>query len=102
MATPVSTDMARGNRILRALNPADAALLQPLLEPVKLRFRQRLQVSNRRIAEVYFLESGLASVVAVGNGERRQAEVGMIGHEGMTGLPIVLGTDRGPCDVFIQ
>jgi CRP-like cAMP-binding protein len=51
---------------------------------------------------VYFLESGLGSVVAAGNGERRQAEVAVIGREGMTGLPVVLDAHRAPCDVFMQ
>lgn len=29
-------------------------------------------------------------------------EVGLIGSEGMTGLPIVLGNDRSPHETFIQ
>src|SRR5262245_34724366 len=92
----------RRNRILDAMSNADLALLQPHLEAVPLRFRQRLQWSNRTIRNVYFLESGIASVVAVGGGECRQAEVAVVGREGMTGLPVVHGTDRSPCDVFMQ
>jgi CRP-like cAMP-binding protein len=50
---------------------------------------------------VYFLESGFASVVAVqSNG--KQVEVGLIGREGMTGLPIVLGNHRSPHSIYIQ
>jgi CRP-like cAMP-binding protein len=92
----------RRNRILDAMSNADLALLQPHLEKVPLKFRQRLQSSNRTIRNVYFPESGIASVVAVGGGEHRQAEVAVVGREGMTGLPIVHGTDRSPCDVFMQ
>src|SRR5262245_54102481 len=29
-------------------------------------------------------------------------DVAVIGREGMTGLPVVLGTDRSPCDIFMQ
>lgn len=90
------------NRILNAMSNADLALLQPHLEPVPLKFRQCLQSSNRSIKNVYFPESGIASVVAIGNGERLQAEVAVVGREGMTGLPVVHGTDRSPCDVFMQ
>ena len=90
------------NRILNAISNADLALLQPYLEAVSLRFRQRLQAPNRSIRNVYFPESGIASVVAVGNGWGHQAEVAVVGREGMTGLPIVHGTDRSPCDIFIQ
>lgn len=90
------------NAILNALSPTDFALLQPHLQTVPLPFRHRMQSANRRIKTVYFIESGLGSVVAVGGGERRQAEVAVIGREGMTGMPVVLGADRSPCDVFMQ
>jgi hypothetical protein len=86
------------NRILNAMLNADLALLQPHLEAVPLKFRK----PNKSIRNVYFPESGIASVVAVGNGEGRQAEVAVVGGDGMTGLPIVHGTDRSPCDIFIQ
>jgi CRP-like cAMP-binding protein len=92
----------QGNRILDALSGSDFAILQPHLEPVPLKFRERLQSSNRQVKHVYFPECGLASVVAIGGGERRQAEVAVIGRDGMTGLSVVLGTDRSPCDVFMQ
>jgi CRP-like cAMP-binding protein len=72
------------------------------LETVKLDFRKRLLSANRKVKAIYFPDSGLASVVAVGGGERLQAEVGVIGHEGMTGLASVLGAERSPCEVFMQ
>src|SRR5262245_43825059 len=90
------------NRILNALSNSDLALLQQHLEPTALNFRQRLQSSNRKITNVYFPESGIVSVVAISNGEHRQAEVAIVGREGMTGLPVVLDADRSPCDVFVQ
>src|SRR5262245_29576712 len=101
MATLEATKVQR-NRILRAMSNADFALLQPHLEAVPLKFRQRLQSENRLIPSVYFPERGIASVVAIGNGERRQAEVAVVGREGMTGLPLLHGTDRSPFDVFMQ
>ena len=70
--------------------------------PVTLGFRQRLQLSNRRVKAAYFLDSGIASVVAVATGSRSQAEVAIVGWEGMTGLPVVLRAGRSPCEVFIQ
>ena len=51
-----------GNAILDTLSTTDRSLLEPHLEPVRLPFRQRLESSNRRIRNVYFLERGLASV----------------------------------------
>ena len=32
----------------------------------------------------------------------KRLEVGLIGCEGMTGLPIVLGNDRSPNETFMQ
>jgi CRP-like cAMP-binding protein len=90
------------NRLLSFLSSFDRELLKPHLEPVDLKFRQRLQTSNRRIGHAYFPESGLGSVVAIGSRDRRQAEVAVVGREGMTGIPVVLGADRGPCEVFMQ
>src|SRR5262249_60143154 len=92
----------QGNRILNAISNADLALLRLHLEKVPLKLGQSLQSSNRSIRKVYFPESGIASVVAVANGKSRQAEVAFVGREGMTGVPVVHGTDRAPCDIFIQ
>jgi CRP-like cAMP-binding protein len=89
-------------RLLGSLPRADLALLQPLLVPVKLRFRQRLQSANRTVKAAYFPDSGIASVVAIANGSRNQAEVAVVGHEGVVGLPIILGTRRSPCEIFMQ
>ena len=62
--------------------------------------RKSLQARNKRIEQVYFLDSGAASVVA--NGEQA-IEVGMIGREGIVGLPVVLGNgDRFPNEIYMQ
>jgi CRP-like cAMP-binding protein len=88
------------NRILSRLSPDEFGLLQPHLEPVDLPVRKYLETRNKAIEHVYFIEHGFASVVA--NGTGRSIEVGVIGREGMTGLAIVMETDRTPHDTFIQ
>ena len=90
----------RKNQLLAALSNADLALLQPHLESVELEVRKVLESPNKPIKHSYFIERGLASIVA-GNSHKR-LEVGLIGPEGMTGLPIVLGNDRSPHENFIQ
>jgi len=90
------------NRILNAMSNADLALLQPHLERVTLKFGQSLQSPNKAITNLYFPESGIASLVVPANGAGRQAEIAIVGREGMTGLPVVHGTDRSPFDIFIQ
>ena len=73
------------NRILSRLSDDDAALLKPDLVPVELALRQVLEQPTKPIQHAYFIEYGLASIVAA-NGHKR-LEVGLIGCEGMTGLP---------------
>jgi CRP-like cAMP-binding protein len=90
------------NKILASLEPADLARILPHLVPCRLKFRQRLEQANRKIEQVYFLEDGLASVVAISRYDRRQAEVGMIGFEGMTGLAVVHAAGQSPNETFMQ
>jgi CRP-like cAMP-binding protein len=91
----------RQNAVLAALSPDDLALLEPHLRPVTLRLRQVLEPANKPIKYNYFLEQGLASVIAIGkNGNR--LEVGMVGRENMTGLSVVVGNDRSPNETFMQ
>ncbi len=90
------------NRLLQALPDADRNRLAPLLEPVDLTMRKRLQSVRHPIDYVYFPESGIASVIAVGSVDRRQAEVGLIGREGFTGFAIVLGVPTSPYEVMVQ
>jgi CRP-like cAMP-binding protein len=88
------------NRLLSRLSADDFGLLQPHLDAVDLPVRKQLENRNKAIENVYFIERGFASVVA--NGTGRSIEVGLIGWEGMTGLAVVMGTDRSPHDTFMQ
>ncbi|HJT15137.1 MAG TPA: Crp/Fnr family transcriptional regulator [Dongiaceae bacterium] len=89
------------NRILSRLSAEDFALLEPHLTAVDLPLRRQLEVSRRPIEHVYFPDSGIVSVVANGD-KKRNIEVGLIGREGMTGLAVVMGTDRSPHQTFVQ
>jgi CRP-like cAMP-binding protein len=94
---------ARGaspNHILSRLSRQDFRLLESHLVDVDLPLRKPLVVRNKRIDDVYFIEAGIASVVA--NGAGKQIEIGLIGQEGMTGLGIVMGNDRSPHDTYMQ
>lgn len=97
-------ELAHGtsNRVLDALSRSDLALLRPHLQRVSLPYRKRLQAENREIDKVYFLDSGLASVIATGRRLRKQAEVGILGRESMTGFSVLLGVDRSPLEIIMQ
>jgi CRP-like cAMP-binding protein len=96
----VAASPVADNRLLAWLPPADLAMLEPHLEPVELKLRQKLEEPNRRIEHVYFPEHGFASVVARQHPE--SMEVGLIGREGMTGLAVVLDDIQSPLDTFVQ
>ena len=83
------------------LPAGDYARLRPHLEPVALKYRQSLYQANRPISFVYFIETGVGSLVnTMANGDA--AEVGTIGNEGIVGLPLVLEDERSPTAVYIQ
>jgi len=83
------------------MSGADLSLLQPHLQPQTMAVFLDMERPNRRIESVYFMEAGIASVVAVQADETR-IEVGLIGREGMTGSAVVLGGDQSPHSTYIQ
>jgi len=89
------------NLLLAALKPDDLALLQSALEPVSLPRNKMLELANRKIENIYFAERGMASVVG-GVKSERKVEIGIIGYEGVTGLPVIYGNHRSPHQTFIQ
>ena len=97
---PDKNPYTSSNRLLSHLSAGDLALLTPDLARVALPLRKQLEAPRRSIEQVYFPESGFVSVVADRGTSR--TEVGMIGREGMTGLAVVLGTDRTPNETFVQ
>jgi CRP-like cAMP-binding protein len=76
-------------------------LLEPQLEPIDLARHKSLEVRDRKIDYVYFIEAGLASVVANGR-DGNVIEIGLIGREGVTGLALLLNADRTPLDTTVQ
>lgn len=101
MAQPKSNSTRPLNHLLATLSAADFDLMRSRLEPVVLRLRLSIEEPNRPIKQVYFPDSGIISVVAVGPGAR-QVEVALIGHEGMTGIAVVMGDDRSPHQTYVQ
>src|SRR5580693_742843 len=89
------------NRLLAKMSASDWALLAPHLEPVTLKERQVVEVPNKPITHVYFIEVGVVSVVAVNNEDHR-IEVGVIGNEGLTGVPLIMGDSRAQHSTYMQ
>ena len=90
-----------GNLILSALPEGEYGRLRSNLEQVGLRAGEVLYESDGRIEHVYFPDSGTISVLAVMR-DGSEAEVGVVGREGMLGMPIFLGTDSAPFQAVVQ
>ena len=101
MARSRKTADLNGNRLLELLPPRDYERLRQHLRPVALEYRQSLYRAHKPIGFVYFIETGVGSLVnTMANGDA--AEVGTIGNEGVVGLPVLFGDDRAPTSVYVQ
>ena len=89
------------NRLLHKIGLEDWHLIGPQLEPVTLKERQIIEVPTKPISHAYFLEIGVASVVAV-DAEDHRIEVGVIGYEGVTGVPLIMGDTRAQHSTYMQ
>ncbi len=92
---------ATANMLLARLPDEEIERLMPYLERVDLARGQVLHDPLKPIEFIYFFESGLSSEVAR-NPSGRGIEVGCVGREGFSGLPLALGVDRSPHQAFIQ
>jgi CRP-like cAMP-binding protein len=96
-----ASDFTNVNRLLQAMSSEDRALLAPNLHPVDMPLLRNMEKPNRLIEDVFFMETGIASVVGIQpNGT--SVEIGLVGREGMSGAAVVLGTDRSPHATYIQ
>ena len=87
------------NRILALLPKTEISRLAKHLEPVTLKQGQSLL--DGKVTYAYFLEDGMASIVlSLASGDT--IEVGVIGNDGLVGLPVLLGTGSVPGRTFMQ
>lgn len=99
---PKSRQILFQNRLLQTISPQDRRALWPHLVSVELKPRQTLHHSGTPMETIYFIESGLVSVCGKAS-PGKWVEVWLIGSEGMTGLPVLLGdTDDPPLRRVVQ
>lgn len=89
------------NRVLASLPTKDRRRLQAQLEPVTLKFRQVLYEPGLTIRHVYFPIDCLISLLTSVD-KRRTLEVGMVGNEGMAGMPFILGVGKSGVRALVQ
>ena len=79
------------NKILNRLPDAEFQRLMPLLEPVSLAPGERLAETGEYASFVYFPENSIISCQADMQ-DGKSAEVGMVGKDGVAGLPALFGS----------
>src|SRR4051812_14331612 len=100
MAVPPAPVVVR-NQLLAALPAEVLARLLPRMRSVSLSLRDALFAPETVIAAAYFVEGGWVSLVTAMD-DGMQAEVGLIGREGMVGLPLIIGVDTAFEEAFVQ
>ena len=89
------------NRVLASIPKRELARLQPNLEPIQLKYGQVLYEPGAAIRHVYFPVNSLVSLLTAVD-KRRSLEVGMVGNEGMAGMPFILGMGVSGVRALVQ
>jgi CRP-like cAMP-binding protein len=89
------------NSLLAVLTRKSYQRLLPRLEPVTLTFGDVLYRPREAIRHVYFPSDCMVSLLALADGHRA-LEVGLVGCEGMLGVPLTLGVRQSPVRALVQ
>jgi CRP-like cAMP-binding protein len=87
------------NQLLSALSQDDFLRFEPHLERVSFSSRKLIEAADEKIQFVYFMEEGLASLIAKSDGHTC-LEIGLFGVDGMSGTALLAGDDVSPFDCF--
>ena len=89
------------NRLLASLPRKSYRELLPGLDAVTLDFGDVLYEPGARIRDVYFPSRSVVSLLTIVDGHSA-LEVGLVGCEGMVGIPLALGVDISPVRALVQ
>jgi CRP-like cAMP-binding protein len=92
---------AVANAILLSIPGEEFEMIRPHLQFVTLPARFSLQEANQKFDDAYFLNQGMVSLVfTTQKGE--SVEVGVVGNEGFTPIPVAAGLRRSPHRAVMQ
>jgi CRP-like cAMP-binding protein len=91
----------RENRLLGALSTDDFNLLCRHFVPVELIAGTSIFNAGMPARHVWFPQAGVISIVA-GDVHGKTVEIATVGREGMTGMPMVLGSETMTNDAMVQ
>jgi CRP-like cAMP-binding protein len=89
------------NYLLKALPASDLRRMMAGCETVELAFADVLYTPTERLRHVYFPTTSFISLIVPVDGSS-SLEVGLVGNEGMFGIPLVLGVDISPVRAVVQ
>ncbi len=92
---------SRQNQLLAALPETEYQRLVPNLELVSLPLHKVIYEPGEPITHVYFPHQALVSLVSLME-DGSTVEVGLVGNEGMVGLPVIWGGDTTTTKAFVQ
>lgn len=97
----MATQTRAMNRVLASIPAKQYKRLQAHLEPIELKFGRVLYEPGRPIGHVYFPLDCLISLLTAVD-KRRTLEVGVVGNEGMAGMPFILGMGVSGVRAIVQ
>ncbi|MGE5100887.1 MAG: Crp/Fnr family transcriptional regulator [Deltaproteobacteria bacterium] len=89
------------NRLLGALPTSDRRRVLEACETVELGFAGVLYSPNDHLDHVYFPTTSFISLI-MSVDDRASLEVGLVGNEGMLGIPVALGVNVSPVHAIVQ
>jgi CRP-like cAMP-binding protein len=89
------------NKLLLSIPDSEYNSLRPHLEYVRLPNHLVLHETGEKLDFAYFPNRGLISLVVVME-DGKTVEAGVVGNEGFTGIPAVVGLSRGPLRAVVQ
>jgi CRP-like cAMP-binding protein len=89
------------NLLLKGLGARDRQKVFAALVPVTLRVGDALSESGRRMTSVFFPVDSAASLIVIGAGHS-PLEIGLVGREGMLGVPLILGSGNAAFRSVVQ
>jgi len=89
------------NHILLSIPDEEFLLLRPHLRLLNLLHHRSLHEPNEKLNFIYFPNGALVSLV-VTTREGKTVEVGVVGNEGLVGMPATVGLNRSPHRAVVQ
>lgn len=89
------------NRLLKSLPEDQFERLMPHMHVMKLPQSRVIYEAGAKVSNLYFPNDGMISLLSM-NGDGTTIEVGMVGNEGVVGIPVVLRINTTPYGAMVQ